>query len=363
MKAYNIQRKGGKGMLLIYDSNQIDDDNIYNIDDIIGKKVTIPSMIIPKDFGNIIKKYIEENKNETIIISMKFPSALNNGKIKLELFYNTDDYKIYNFFKEFEYYKNKLSNVLIFTPRLKYYVIKGEKTSNELNSNSKIPCIKQKPFCVNSINKLKLDNPREILLENLRQSCIFEVYDLNKFWSYMINFSNKCSNYEKLNFNEECSKKIINELNLNYKEIEKCMENLINSEGKIEDDYNEYNKRKIISIPQLTINNIYYRDIWSAKKIFNKICNGFLNNKKICSSLSPEDVKYHFNFGINMIILITFGIALLLFCIILCFRRMVNRAFEDSLDDKIKEQALVSIRQYENFRIRNSSHKLELINE
>ena len=83
MKAYNIQKRGGKGMLLIYDSNQIDEDNIYNIDDVIGKKVTIPSMIISKDFGNIIKKYIEENKNDTIIISMKFSGDLNNGKIKL----------------------------------------------------------------------------------------------------------------------------------------------------------------------------------------------------------------------------------------------------------------------------------------
>ena len=360
-KALNVQIKGGKIMLLAYDSNNINDE--YNVDDLIGEKINIPTMIIGKDFGDLIKEFYKENPNDSILISIKFSGVKKDNKVKFDLFYRSDDLKSLNFFSEFKSYKKRLDKQLIFTPRLKYSNFVNELSSNELKSDSKYPCIKDFHFCTTANNYIGIDNPREILLENLRQSCIFEVYDLNKFWSYMINFSNKCSNYEKLNFNEECSKKIINELNLNYKEIVKCMENLINSEGKIEDDYNEYNKRKIISIPQLTINNIYYREMWSAKQIFNRICNGFLNNKKICSSLSPEDVKYHFNFGINMIILITFGIALLLFCTILCFRRMVNRAFEDSLDDKIKEQALVSIRQYENFRIRNSSHKLELINE
>ena len=52
MKAYNIQKRGGKGMLLVYNSNEID-DNDYNVDDPIGEKVEIPSMIIPKDIGNI----------------------------------------------------------------------------------------------------------------------------------------------------------------------------------------------------------------------------------------------------------------------------------------------------------------------
>ena len=360
MKAYNIQKRGGKGMLLVYNSNEID-DNDYNVDDPIGEKVEIPSMIIPKDIGNIIKEFIYENPKEIVTISLKFSGLLKNGKVEIELYYRSDDFKALNFYKEFEYFKEKMESKLEFTPRLKYNVYENEQTSNELSSKSKIPCIKDKPFCVNSENDLEIDNPRLILLENLRQSCIHEIFHISLFWEYMVNFSDKCADYDNPKFNEECSNEIIKNLNLDLSEINACMKDLIDGDNKIEEDYNQYNKKKIFSIPELTINGIKYKGIWSGKSIFKTICNGFIEDNQICSSLTPDEVKYHNLFGFNMIVLISFGIVILIFFSILCYRRMFLNAFEDTLDDKIRGQALKAITQYEAFKDRGSSHKLEMV--
>ena len=213
-KAYNVQRRGGSVMLLVSDTNNINEE--YNIDDPIGNKVHIPSIIINKETGNIIKEFIREKPNENIIVSIKFSGVKKTGELNIEFYYRSDDIKALYFFEEFNTYKNKLSNILIFTPRLKYNIIKGEISSNELNSKSKIPCIKQKPFCVNSVNKLKLENPREILLENLRQSCIYETYGLDVYWQYMMNFSPLCGSIDMANFSGKCSNELMKSLEIDY---------------------------------------------------------------------------------------------------------------------------------------------------
>jgi hypothetical protein len=76
-------------MLLAFDSNNINEE--YNVDDLIGEKVEIPTMIIGKDFANLIKEYYRENEDndfyENITISIKFSGVKKDGNVKLDLFY------------------------------------------------------------------------------------------------------------------------------------------------------------------------------------------------------------------------------------------------------------------------------------
>ena len=105
-KALNVQIKGGKIMLLAYDSNNINDE--YNVDDLIGEKINIPTMIIGKDFGDLIKEFYKENPNDSILISIKFSGVKKDNKVKFDLFYRSDDLKSLNFFSEFKSYKKKI---------------------------------------------------------------------------------------------------------------------------------------------------------------------------------------------------------------------------------------------------------------
>lgn len=103
-KAANVQKVGGRVMLIASDSNILEEE--YNVDD-PTEIVTIPTIIIAKDFGDIIREYTKDkkDKNEAIVISIKFSGVKEGGFVEIELFMRSDDQKARNFFSEFSYYK------------------------------------------------------------------------------------------------------------------------------------------------------------------------------------------------------------------------------------------------------------------
>ena len=49
---------------------------------------------------------------------------------------------------------------------------------------------------------------------------------------------------------------------------------------------------------------------------------------------------------------------------LLCYKRYINRNLEDALNERIQEQAMKSISQYQMFRdSKNKSNSLELVND
>ena len=359
-KAFNVQKRGGRIMLLISDSNNL--NNEYNVDDPIGNKVDIPTIIIGKDIGNIIKNFIYKNNDEKIIASIKFSGVKKTGEINIDFFYRSDDVRALNFFEEFSVFKFRFSNNFKFTPRLKYSKFVNDKTDDSLSVDSKYPCIKKEHYCVSSSNNLNIDNPREILFENLRQSCIYEIYGLEAFWSYVTFFSNKCANIDEPNFNERCSYEIIGE---NYKKnITKCMENLINSYSKVEEDYEYYNKKKIFSVPELTINGIKYKGSWSAKNIFNTICDSFLNDPNVCFSYSPIQIKNTNKLIWTIIICISLLIFFIFICFLLYNKKYINFYLENIINERVQMETQKIISQYKSFKDEKQSPnntKIEMV--
>ena len=78
---------------------------------------------------------------------------------------------------------------------------------------------------------MRVSNPRVMLLENIRQSCIYKLHtnDITPYWNYMIQFSDTCADLNNPIFTEECAKNIINYVGLNNDDIHKCIEEQINS--------------------------------------------------------------------------------------------------------------------------------------
>ena len=83
-KAANVQRRGGRLMLIASDSNILEEE--YNVDD-PTETVSIPTIIIEKDFGDIIREYTKFKKdtNDYIVISIKFTGVKEGGFVEIEL--------------------------------------------------------------------------------------------------------------------------------------------------------------------------------------------------------------------------------------------------------------------------------------
>ncbi len=78
---------------------------------------------------------------------------------------------------------------------------------------------------------MRVSNPRIVLLENIRQSCIYLLHTQNikPYWQYMIQFSDTCADINNPIFTEECSKNIMDFVGIDHQAVETCIAAQINS--------------------------------------------------------------------------------------------------------------------------------------
>ena len=353
-------------MLLASDSNIIEEE--YNIDDFI-EKPAIPSIIIAKDFGDIIREYYKYAKKDEngrvekhIILNMKFSGVKQNGKVEIDLFFRSDDKKVLNFFLEFSYYRRLLGDKLIITPHYKYSKYVNEQTSDDISDKSGIPCVKQSHMCATTNSEFNIKNPRSILLENIRQSCIYQEYGLNNYYNYMMRFGEICLNKEEPDFSEECSNKTVIIHALIYSRIQECMKNMIEREGKIEEDFLIFQKKKLYTVPDMYINGVPYRGSWYSKYIFDTICSGFLDDE-ICRNKNPNDIINNTYINVRLIFILIFIISCVLILSLIFYKKYIDSEMESNYNAKIEEYTMNSISQYKPFSFNApKSSKLEMTN-
>ena len=361
-KALNVQLRGGLSMLIVDDDNDLDNNDKYNILDLRGNSIQIPSLIIPRNYGDIIKNYIRAQKikresqkgsmPEPIIISVRFSAYNPDGTVEMDLFMSSDDVNAIHFFKEFENYKDLLGEKLKFVPVYKYHNFPSYTASNYIDMVQTAPCFAKKEmhFCATNNTDLRIYNPRLVLLENLRQSCIFINYGMDLYWKYMIEFGELCIDLEKPLFNEECSAMALYHVGVdpkNLTRIKACMQDLVDFNSKVDDDYELYNYRKVYEYPMITLNGIKFKGMWLPRPIFNSICTSFIKDEEICGSPQAKQLSKNLQlYPASLIVIVIIFLFFFTILLILCYRRVVYRSVEQTLIEKIQTETIRSIGKY-----------------
>lgn len=373
-KALNVQLRGGLSMLIVDDDNDLDNNDKYNVLDLRGNSIKIPSLIIPRNYGDLIKNYIQSQKikrerekgsmPEPIIISVKFSAYNPDGTVEMNLFMSSDDVNAIYFFKEFENYKESLGKKLRFAPIYKYHTYASYKANNNVNDDQDdSPCFAKKEthYCSTNNTDLGIYNPRFVLMENLRQSCIFINFGLDFYWNYMIEFGNQCAKLEKPIFNEGCSIVSLYRIGFdpkNYTKIKNCMQDLIDFNSKVDDDYQLYNYRKVYEYPLITLNGIKFKGMWLPRTIFNSICTSFINDESICGSPQAKQLSKKLKvYPTSLIIIVIVFLFFFTLLLIICYRRVVYRSVEQTLIEKIQTETIRSIGKYN--KVKTDKKKLK----
>ena len=356
-KALNVQLRGGSAMLIVDDDNNLDNNEKYNILDLRGNSIKIPSIIIPRNYGDIIKNYIEQKIKravykrivEPIIVSIKFSAYNPDGTIEMNLFMSSDDLNAIRFFTEFKKYKEKLGEKLKFYPIYKYHNYRSYESNNDIRNKEDFPCFSKKEmkYCSTKNLDLNIENGRYVLLENIRQSCIFINHGLDTYWDYMVEFGKQCTNLKNPIFNEECAK--LSYYHLKFKEndyykIEDCMQDLVDFNSKVDEDYQLYNFKKVYEYPLITLNGIAFKGMWLPRIIFNSICTSFINDETICGSPKVEETAKNAKVYPSSLIFFIIGFLFLFTIImIICYRRVAFRSIEQTIIEKIQTETIKSI--------------------
>jgi hypothetical protein len=111
-KVRNIERAGGSLAVIIDSSNE----NIRNVivsDDGTGAGIRIPSMLISKKDGEILKEFLTKQKKEVAekaALTAEFVMENPDNKVEWQFFYTSDNDKSLDFIRNFREYNEKFDN-------------------------------------------------------------------------------------------------------------------------------------------------------------------------------------------------------------------------------------------------------------
>ena len=131
------------------------------------------------------------------------PEEGTNRQFKLVMNFNSSniDFKLESQDNPGEKYELKNLTLEALQKKNKAY----KQFDNTLSEKSSVPCIKESRMCSTSNHALQIDNPRRILLENIRETCVYQEFGQEVYWNYMTTFNTMCFDGKNPLFNEECA--------------------------------------------------------------------------------------------------------------------------------------------------------------
>lgn len=293
--------------------------------------------------------FFEMNKNRRSI-SIFFPMPETNvyGHTELDFFYVPSSPLTHRFVKMAMVVKQKLRSKVVMNPVIFTFSSKSE----EFIKNN---CVSKGEFCAYDPDNSGVLTGRDVMLEALRQKCIFKTHS-EQFLPYLDAYFTSCVR----KISKSCSESLMSSLGIDKAAVSSCFDR---SFAKLETDQVENHNeildqdrqvRKSLGVtefPDFYINNIKYDGSMNIVDLLLSICS--TNSQLDSSECRNLDLTPDLNEGIGFII----GVNVVIFVVALVFLVTFIR---NRMRNKFKKEVKVAIDKYmtEYSAIKNESSNL-----
>lgn len=168
----NIEKLGVK-LAIIIDEKEEESENLIMADDGTGHSINIPSFIIRKKDGNIIKSFVINDNSSSVYLKAELEMVHPDNRVEYELWYSSILDLDYMKIHDLALYHFALGEKALFTPRILTYAC--TECSLEKKQSS---CFNDGLYCAyqpkaETPHHLRKVNDAEHLHESLRQKCIY----------------------------------------------------------------------------------------------------------------------------------------------------------------------------------------------
>lgn len=279
LKVWNAQNAGAAAVLvaddrdeplITMDSPEEDKAAARYLD-----KISIPSALIEKSFGDDLKKVLE--KDEVITIKLDWTESMPHpdDRVEYEFWTNSNDEcgprcdDQMDFVRKFKGHAQILEKggYTLFTP---HYITWYCPEAFVLTKQCKSQCINHGRYCAPDPDQDLSEGyeGKDVVKENLRQLCVHRVANDSSrswvWWDYVTDFHIRCTMKDK-NYGEECAEKVIKSLGLSVDDVRKCMGDPEADadhpvlKAQQEAQVGGGSRGDVTILPTLVINNVQYR--------------------------------------------------------------------------------------------------------
>ncbi|CAG9329323.1 unnamed protein product [Blepharisma stoltei] len=358
-KIRNAQNIGASAVLIV-DHTAEDITKIVMIDDGTAGNVFIPSILIGKDDGALIRNKVLENagfidRMHNVALTFTFEMPHPDNTVEYEIWMSSENHLVRSFLHDFTPFAKKFDeNMITLTPHYVLWYCSTCKVKNWLEGHP--DCVSGGRYCAPDPDYDGPRTGREIVLEDLRQLCIYQLaeekHNQKLWWNYIKAFNETCSNN---NFKERCSELAMKEAKIDIDYVENCMEKSFEGSNHNQelDDNKILRKEKesllqsgIFFYPTIYINNQTFRGDLEATELMTAICAGFKEEPKVCIDFrlnrndDPEPTQT--GIGVSTLVMIIIFSAVVLGVILFFYRRWIKR----ELNYEMKMQVNSAVSQY-----------------
>ena len=198
--------------------------------------------------------------------------------------------------KEFKPYHKLLKDFTLFVP---HYISHESPQIYSSGAISPEHCLGGGKFCASPKYELGVIEGRIILLEDIREKCVYNMaYNTtddttspNLYWEYMSSFYDTCINIDTPKFDHECAYDVADAIGIGSSQVKDCMAKsfsvsdynellFTNNNTLLESDDLVRQKFKVQMFPNVMVNSKPILGAYTAENLFEAVCAGFINKPK-----------------------------------------------------------------------------------
>ena len=295
VKVRNAQDAGAQAVIIV-DNVPEDVEGLIMTDNGSSGNLSIPSFLISKKDGTAIKSYLKNPETrEHVVLQLRFELVQSPSLVNMVLWMSAADKNVQIFLRDFSSFADEFTNdELSFSPHYStitcwHCAVNGY--------NSTVPdCLSGGRYCA-----LDPDGPgplsgRDVLMEDLRQICIFKEAGKQKTYSmwfdYMSKYETTCSD-----FSENCAVNVMQKVGIITSIITSCVENSFTGSDQYIDDNRLFSEERILSYqfpliftPAIFLNSVLYRGDIEASEVTLALCSSYKVPPSPCAITDPIEV-------------------------------------------------------------------------
>ncbi len=341
-KARNAQSAGAAMLVLINDNSQNISEVILE-EDVSGSDIKIPVGLISLYNGRILHNYIDTYPKNRIMVEINFQPSNPKKRVELKLFFSSSELRAYQLLSNLTAYLDKYDDQVTLIPIYVTHQIPAYDPNNAKRENN---CVSKGKYCYFPKETTITQDGTQILLESLRQKCMYQKSKKSKkikyYFDYMDKFYKNCLSTPITRFNDKCSKEILDIMGFNIDYLDECVadsfgvKSLLSSsyadnENYIfKNDYLEIIKYKLSSFPAVVVDDQPIEGIIKEYKVAVALCDAVKVKPAFCTFLSGTVIESNptrsWTFFLIVVIII---INLFLFIV---FRKYIRKRIGEKIN-------------------------------
>ena len=284
--------RAGASLVVVIDDRFENVTNVIMGDDGTGAGIRIPSMLIGKDSGQILKDFASVTDGATL--SAEFNLQHPDDKVEMELWYSSDNTLALDFIKEFDKYVHELQDYIDFVPRFVTWAC--PMCTDEFKQEE---CYGDGQYCAPNHAKSFTNNilGRDILMEDLREHCLHSSLKAQGkeavWWDYMKYVHQECFGF----VSEECSKNGHKQIGRRWEDTVACTHSTFGAEtftymsgnNIMHNNAQHWQEYGTLYWPSVTINKSTFRGDITPENILEALCAGLQHKAPTCIEFYKEE--------------------------------------------------------------------------